>query len=93
MIKIYYVYLVECRDKSLYCGITNDLEKRIEKHNNGTGAKYTRSRRPVKLVYVEEYPTKSLALKREYQIKQMSREQKIVCILMYKHKDAISKLK
>ena len=72
----YYVYLVECVDGSLYCGYTNNLKKRIELHNNGQGAKFTRSRRPVHLVYHEVYHTKSEALQREAQIKKLSRLQK-----------------
>jgi len=70
------VYLLLCRDGSLYCGITNNLDKRIKAHNDGKGAKYTRSRRPVELVYHEELKTKSAALKREIKIKKMSRSQK-----------------
>jgi putative endonuclease len=74
----YYVYLVECSDKTLYTGWTNNIEKRIHEHNNGTcGAKYTRTRRPIKLVYVEKYLTLSDALKRESQIKKLSYEQKL----------------
>ena len=75
---IYYVYIVITLDKSLYCGYTNNLEKRIFEHNNSSkGAKYTRTRRPVKLVYSEEYFSKSEAMKREYQIKQLTRQQKL----------------
>ena len=74
----YYVYLVECSDKTLYTGWTKNIEKRIQEHNNGTcGAKYTRTRRPIKLVYVEKYSTLSDALKRESQIKKLSHEQKL----------------
>lgn len=76
----HYVYIVRCRDGSLYCGYTNDLEKRIHAHNNGRGAKYTKTRRPVELVYSEEYPTKSEALKRECAVKRLTREQKLVLI-------------
>jgi putative endonuclease len=72
----WYVYLVRCNDDSLYCGMTNDLEKRVTKHNSGRGAKYTASRRPVELVYFETYPAKPLALKREWKIKQMTKEEK-----------------
>ncbi|MBD3366322.1 GIY-YIG nuclease family protein [candidate division WWE3 bacterium] len=73
----YYVYLVECSDGSLYCGYTTDLTKRVKKHNNSRyGAKYTRSRRPVKLVYSEELETRSSAMKREAEIKSLSRKQK-----------------
>ena len=73
----YYVYLLECSDNTLYCGYTDDLKKRIKAHNDGKGAKYTKARLPVKLLYSEEYKTKSQALKREYQIKKLSRKEKI----------------
>ena len=73
----FYTYLLECSDGTYYCGYTNDLDKRVENHNNGvSGAKYTRPRRPVKLVYFEEFDNKSSAMKREYEIKQMSRGNK-----------------
>ncbi len=72
----WYVYIVECSDKSLYTGITNNLEKRIETHNSGKGAKYTRARRPISLKYYEKVESKSLALKREFAIKQLTRAQK-----------------
>lgn len=75
-----YTYIVECRDKSLYTGWTTDLEKRIAAHNAGTGAKYTKSRRPVKLVYSEEFETKAEAMKREYAIKRMPRLEKLKLI-------------
>ena len=77
---MYYVYILECSDGSLYTGITNNLEKRIKTHNSKLGAKYTRSRLPVKLVYYETVETKSLALKREYEIKQKSKQEKIFLI-------------
>ena len=73
----YYVYVLLCNDGTYYTGITNDIEERIYKHNNcKTGAKYTRTRRPVKLIYTEEFDNKSSALKREYQIKQLNRKEK-----------------
>lgn len=71
-----YTYIVECNDKSLYTGWTTNLEERLAAHNQGTGAKYTRSRRPVKLVYYEEFQTKEEAMKREYAIKQLTRKEK-----------------
>jgi predicted GIY-YIG superfamily endonuclease len=74
------VYLLKCSDGSLYCGCTNDLNKRIAKHNAGSGAKYTQARRPVVLVYLEEAENKSAALKREYAIKRLSRQQKLELI-------------
>ncbi len=75
-----YVYIAECADGTLYTGWTTNPEKRIRKHNAGTGAKYTRSRRPVKLVYLEKFDNKSDALRREYEIKQLSRVQKLLLI-------------
>lgn len=71
-----YTYIVKCADGSLYTGWTNNLEKRIQDHNSGKGAKYTKSRRPVVLVYYEIFSTKKEAMKREYSIKQLSRKQK-----------------
>ena len=71
-----YVYIVRCSDQTLYTGWTNHLEKRIEAHNAGKGAKYTKARRPVELVYFETFEHKSEALKREYQIKQLKRFEK-----------------
>ncbi len=75
-----YTYIVECADGSLYTGWTNDVEKRLATHNAGKGAKYTRPRLPVKLVYVEQHPTKEMAQHREYEIKQLSRREKIALI-------------
>jgi putative endonuclease len=72
----WFVYLVRCRGNSLYCGITNNLVKRIREHNSGTGAKYTASRRPVVLVYSEQYPDATAARKREAQMKTLAKEQK-----------------
>lgn len=72
----FYVYIAECRDGSYYCGYTDDVSKRIKAHNDGKGAKYTKSRRPVKLVYSEECCDKSSALKREAFIKKLTRAQK-----------------
>lgn len=77
---MYYVYILERCDKSLYTGYTNHLEKRIKAHNEGKGAKYTKGRRPVSLVYFESFQTKSEALKREYAIKQFSRKKKLELI-------------
>ena len=71
-----FTYIVKCSDGSFYTGWTTDIEKRLEAHNSGKGAKYTKSRRPVTLVYYEEFPTKEEAMKREYAIKQMKREEK-----------------
>lgn len=72
------VYILKCNDDTLYTGITIDLDRRIDEHNNSTkGAKYTRIRRPVKLIYSEIKEDKSSASKREYEIKKLSREQKL----------------
>ena len=73
----WYVYILECNDQSLYTGITNDLEKRIIVHNLGKGAKYTKARLPVKLVYKESCKTKSDSLKREFEIKKLKRIEKL----------------
>lgn len=72
----HYLYVLSCRDGSLYAGYTNNLEKRLKLHNEGKGAKYTRGRGPVKLVYVKDFETKSDALKAEYAFKQMTRAKK-----------------
>ena len=75
--KFYYVYIVECSDGTYYTGYTTDIDRRINEHNYSTrSAKYTRSRRPVKLMYSEEYKTISEALKREHAIKKLSRRKK-----------------
>ena len=71
-----YTYILKCKDDSLYTGWTNDLKKRITSHNAGKGAKYTKARRPVELVYYEEFQTREEAMKREYAIKQLSRKEK-----------------
>lgn len=75
-----FVYLVRCRDGSLYCGWTVDPVKRAAAHSAGTGAAYTRSRRPVTLVWCEECADKSAALRREYAIKRLTRRQKLALI-------------
>ena len=71
-----YVYLLRCADGSLYCGWTTRLDKRVEAHNSGRGAKYTRSRLPVELVWFEAYEDRHEALSREWHIKRMSRTEK-----------------
>lgn len=71
-----YTYIVECSDGTLYTGWTNDLTKRLEAHNAGKGAKYTRPRRPVLLVYHESFQTKEEAMRREYEIKHYTRKRK-----------------
>ena len=76
--KQHFVYIVECSDGSYYTGYTTNIQRRLNEHNYSfkLGAKYTRSRRPVKLVHQEEYPTRSQALKREHKIKKLSRKKK-----------------
>ena len=77
----YFVYILECSDKTLYTGIATDLQRRLDEHNNSDkGAKYTKIRRPLKLVYSEESENRSSASKREYEIKKLSREKKLELI-------------
>ena len=71
-----YTYIVECKDGTLYTGWTTDLERRMKAHNSGKGAKYTRSRLPVVLRYYESFETKQEAMRREYEIKQLTRKEK-----------------
>lgn len=77
---IWFVYIVQCEDSSLYCGITNDLEERVKAHNKGAGAKYTKYRRPVSLVWSEPSLDRSTASKRECQVKKLSRKEKLELI-------------
>ena len=72
----HYVYILRCADGTLYTGWTTDPERRLRTHNSGRGAKYTRARRPVELVYIEEYDDKIEAQRREYAIKQLTRAEK-----------------
>lgn len=81
-----YVYILECSDKTLYTGWTNNIDNRLKTHLSGRGAKYTRGRLPVKIVYCEKFDNKSEALKREYRIKRLTREDKIKLILS-QHKE------
>lgn len=76
----HYTYIVQCADGTLYTGYTNDIKKRINTHNSGKGAKYTKTRLPVKLVYFEIYDTKQRAMQREYEMKQLTRKQKLELI-------------
>lgn len=71
-----YTYILKCNDGTLYTGWTNNIDKRLKDHNDGKGAKYTKVRRPVELVYYEEFELKEEAMKREYAIKQLTRKQK-----------------
>ena len=81
MHKDWYVYIVKCSDNSLYTGITVDLERRVEEHNTSKkGAKYTKSRRPVHLVYSEKQQDRSSASKRESAIKKLSRSEKLILL-------------
>ena len=75
-----YTYLLRCADGTLYCGWTNDLEKRVAAHNAGMGAKYTKSRRPVELAYYEMFSTKQEAMRREVQLKRLTRQEKLSLI-------------
>ena len=75
-----YTYMVECSDGTLYTGWTNNLEKRIKAHNDGKGAKYTKTRLPVRLIYYEEFLTKEEAMQREYRIKCLTRTEKLSLI-------------
>ena len=77
---MYYTYIIECRDKTLYTGYTTDLDKRIATHNEGKGAKYTKGRTPVILRYYESFETKEEALRRERNIKKLNKEQKLKLI-------------
>jgi putative endonuclease len=77
---VWSVYLLECADQSLYCGVTTDLEARLVKHNQGTASRYTRSRRPVTLAAVRENLEKSAAFKLEYQIKQLPAGRKVATL-------------
>lgn len=72
-----YVYILKCSDGSLYTGWTNNLKKRLRMHNTGKGAKYTRGRLPLELIYYEAYENKIFAMKREYEIKKISRRKKL----------------
>lgn len=75
--KTNYTYILKCADGTFYCGWTNNLEKRLAAHNAGTASKYTSPRRPVELIYTERFATKQEAMRREYRIKQLTRQQKI----------------
>ena len=74
---IWYVYLLVCQDKSIYTGITTNLERRLKQHNSGRASKCTRSRLPVEMVYSEKHASRTDALKKEAQVKKLSRQRKI----------------
>jgi putative endonuclease len=78
--KPWYVYILKCADDTLYTGITTDVNRRLNEHNKGTGAKYTKTRRPVVLVAVSEASNRSEASKEEYRIKQLTRKEKLLLI-------------
>ncbi len=82
----WYVYMLRCKDDSLYTGCTDDISRRLAAHNSGKGAKYTRSRLPVHLVYEEAQPDRSSALKREYAIKHLTKAKKEELVLQGKEK-------
>ena len=77
MDKKYYTYVLLTENNTLYCGYTDDVEKRFEKHKSGKGAKYTRSFKPLKIIYTACFDTKSDAMKEEHRIKNLSREEKV----------------
>ena len=79
-----YTYILECKDGTYYTGWTNNLEKRLKDHNDGKGAKYTKARLPVSLIYHEEFQTKEEAMSREYAIKRMTRSEKSKLICEYR---------
>lgn len=83
----YYVYILECNDGTYYTGYTNNLEKRIESHNKGRGAKYVRGRGPVKLVYCKEYKSRKYAMKAEINIKKRTKKEKEEIIKAHKNID------
>ena len=80
---MYFVYILECKDKSLYTGITTNLERRFDEHKIGIGGHYTRSKKVKRIVYSEEHPNRSSALKREAQIKRWGREKKLQLVRNY----------
>lgn len=81
---MWYVYVLLCEDKSLYTGVTNNLQKRLSDHIKGKGSRYTRSHKPIKFIYQESFETYSQALKIEAQIKRWSRDKKISSLNLYK---------
>ena len=78
--KSWWLYIIECADNSLYTGITNDIEQRMAKHNAGTASRYTRARKPVRLVYLEPHPDRSSASRREFAVKRLTRDEKLALI-------------
>ena len=85
-----FAYILRCADGTLYSGWTDDTERRLKAHNSGSASKYTRSRRPVEMVYIERFDTKSEAMKREAALKKLSREQKLELIENYIKNDPLT---
>ena len=83
----WFVYLVRCADTTLYCGVTNDLVRRLAAHGTPRGAKYTRARGPVRLVYARKCRGKRAAMRLEYRIKQLTRRQKLALVAEYTRRD------
>ena len=83
---MHYTYILKCKDNTYYTGYTNDLNKRLKNHNEGKGAKYTRGRGPVELIYYEEFDNKQSALRREWEIKQLPRSKKEEMSLQWQEK-------
>jgi predicted GIY-YIG superfamily endonuclease len=82
----YFVYILRCSDGTLYTGSTSDIARRVEEHNAGAGARYTRTRTPVALAYLEMRPSRGKALKREYEIKKLRRTEKLLLCADYEAK-------
>jgi len=87
---MHFVYIIKCKDKSLYTGVTNNLERRFKEHKSGIGGHYTRSKEIDRIIYTEEYPDRGSALKREAQIKGWGREKKLNLIKLSKIQKDIS---
>lgn len=87
--KPYYIYVILTESDTLYCGYTDDVEKRFEKHKNGLGAKYTKSHKPVKVVFKQQFETKSDAMKAEYKFKNLTKEKKMSVINGYLNLDEL----
>lgn len=85
---MWFVYLIRCSNNSLYCGITNNIERRFKAHLRGKGAKYTKVYPPIKIEYYEKYKNKSEALKREYKIKKLSKIKKETLIRRFRHENS-----
>ena len=85
-----YTYIIKCADSTLYTGWTNDITHRLKMHNEGKGAKYTRGRGPVELVYLEEFETKQEAMSREAKIKRLTRKEKLLLIETYQQEQKLN---